>query len=33
MAKIINFPKDKMKTPPQSKKELDQELLNNKKSI
>ena len=30
MAKIINFPKDKMKTPPQSKKELDQELLNNK---
>ena len=27
---IIQFPKDKMKTPPQSKKELDQELLNNK---
>ena len=27
---IIQFPKNKMKTPPQSKKELDQELLNNK---
>ena len=27
---IIQFPKDKMKTPPQSKKELDAELLNNK---
>ena len=30
MAKIIQFPKEKMKTPPQSKKELDAELLNNK---
>ena len=30
MAKIIKFPKEKMKTPPQSKKELDAELLNNK---
>ena len=30
MAKIIQFPKEKMKTPPQSKKELDTELLNNK---
>ena len=29
MAKIIQFPKEKMKTPPQSKKELDAELLNN----
>ena len=30
MAKIIQFPKEKMKTPPQSKKELDADLLNNK---
>ena len=30
MAKMIQFPKEKMKTPPQSKKELDAELLNNK---
>ena len=30
MAKIIQFPKEKMRTPPQSKKELDAELLNNK---
>ena len=30
MAKIIQFPKEKMKTPPQSKKELDAALLNNK---
>ncbi len=30
MGQVINFPKDKMKTPPQSKKELDAELLNNK---
>ena len=30
MAKIIQFPKEKMKPPPQSKKELDAELLNNK---
>ena len=30
MAKIIQFPKEKMKTPPQLKKELDAELLNNK---
>ena len=30
MANIIQFPKEKMKTPPQSKKELDAELLNNK---
>ena len=30
MAKIIQFPKEKMKTPHQSKKELDAELLNNK---
>ena len=30
MAKIIQFPKEKIKTPPQSKKELDAELLNNK---
>jgi len=27
---IIQFPKEKMRTPPQSKKELDAELLNNK---
>ena len=30
MDNVIQFPKDKMKTPPQSKKELDAELLNNK---
>ena len=30
MGKVIDFPKEKMKTPPQSKKELDAELLNNK---